>query len=304
MADTATADVKTEVAADATADAESASGSKDSDLSVDDLAAQDIELDDDSTDDSATDDDGQADEDEDSAEDGKDSDDDAAEDATDDTDKTDEKTDPASERKQELNTEIRDLVARRNTLRKEVADENAKVYGARTASELQEEINPDTGENYTPVEAQLKEMQEKQELRDYNDQVAEAQLVVDTEASRVIADFPMFDEKSSDFNKEIAQGADELMAENLIRDPNTEKLDEDGKRIPGTGQIIGTHLSVYKLYKIIADAAKIATTKGELKGQQNVKKMIASADTVSSAGPKSPSDKGIDAFDKEMDRYL
>jgi hypothetical protein len=50
---------------------------------------------------------------------------------------------------------IRDLVAERNELRKQVAANNEQVYAAREASDLLTEVNPLTGEEFTPAEAEV-----------------------------------------------------------------------------------------------------------------------------------------------------
>jgi hypothetical protein len=198
---------------------------------------------------------------------------------------------------------IRNLVNERNELRKQVADLNSSIYEARTPEQLQQEINPDTNEYYTALEARVIASEEKQALRDYNDQVADAQLSVQTDARNVIQDFPWADESSKDFNKELAPAVDEMLARNFIRDPNTEQTDKDGNRIPGTGQIVGTHLPTYQLYKLIDDAVKIGKTNGELQGQKATKKMMATADSISSAGPAAPKrDAFADAFDREFDK--
>lgn len=303
MADATTA--PSTVATDAGTSAPPAPDTTASDAkTVDEIANESIDIDaedfaaDDDTEGDDQNDDTESEESEDEAEGADDTE--AAE--GDESDTTDDKPDPAEERKQKLSDDIRKLVATRNELKKSVAAETERVYTVRSPEDLMQEVNPLTGENFTATEAEIQSMKDANELRDYNDQVAEAQLTVSTESDRVLQDFPIFDEKSPTFNKEIAEQADVLFGEILIRDTNTEQVDDKGQKIPGTGQIIGTHLSPYKLYKLIADAANVGTTKGEIKGAKNVKKMLANADTVPGNGPKTPTDKGLEAFDKELDR--
>lgn len=219
--------------------------------------------------------------------------------------KTDEQPTKADERKQQLNTEIRDLVQQRNQLRQQVEEINGKTYEARTPEQLQTEVNPQTGENYTAIEARLQAMEETQSLERYNNQVAEAQLVVNNDAEKVLREMPMFrkfedgtitrdaegnvtGEPNPLYQSAIAEQASELLDQNYIRDENT-------------GQVIGTHLPIYQLYKLINDAAQLGTTNGEIKGQKNAKKTAARVDSVSSNGPKGEAkDKFMAAFDREF----
>lgn len=242
-----------------------------------------------------------------------------AEETTDTTDSTEEKPAPAEERKQQLNTEIRDLVSQRNQLREQIKQETAMYYEARTPEQLLNEVNPETGTNYTALEARVQAQEEALALRDMNEQRAEAQLLIESESERVLRDMPIFrqfkegteaidpttgqitGEPNPEYQGALAQGAAQLLEQNYIRDPNTAQRDQNGNVIPGTGQIVGQHMSTYQLYKLINDATQLGTTNGELKGQQNAKKMAARADTVSSAGPKeSKKDAFLESFDREF----
>lgn len=190
------------------------------------------------------------------------------------------------------NTEIRDYVAAKNALKSAVEEANAKVYQPVTADELLEQENPDTGEYFTKSEAKFEAFKQQQEIREYNERVAEAQMVIEHESQRVINDFPMFDPKSDDYQPEIANEALEILKENLIRDEKT-------------GQIIGSNLSPYKFYKTIANSARLMQEKGQINGQKATEKMLASADSVSSVtqSTKPKSDLDIDGFDEEANRW-
>lgn len=205
-----------------------------------------------------------------------------------DTDETEPETQPqgkAEERKQQLNNEIRDLVSQRNTIREEVEKLNSEVYQPATDEELLGQINPETGQYYNPLEAKVAALQQAQEFDKYNTQVAEAQLTLSSEANRALNDFPMFDENSKDYNKEIAAQADEILGANLIKDPNT-------------GQIIGSHISPFKIYQTIASATQIAGAKAQDKAQKATETMLANADTSSNSPEKSSGDPMKDLLDK------
>lgn len=194
----------------------------------------------------------------------------------DDADKGDDAADKskpkgADARKDELNTEIRDLVARRNALKKEVAEKNSEVYQPATEKELVEQ-------GMDPVEAKLEAFKQEQAVRDYNDQVAEAQLTLESESDRVLRDFAWANPDNESFNKELAEEAAELLGANLVVDKNT-------------GQVVGSNISPYQLYKTLDRAAAATTTKGRLEGQKDTEAMLANADAGASASPaKKPKD--------------
>jgi hypothetical protein len=177
----------------------------------------------------------------------------------------------AEERKTQLNTEIRDLVAQRNALKDEVAKTNQQVYQPATEQELEDE-----GLNAT--DAKVEALRQRIEIRDYNDKVADAQLTIESESQRVLNDFPAFNPDSKDYDEELSTEAAQLLEANLVFDPNS-------------GQVIGSNVSPYQLYKTLARAQGISATKGQLKGQQATEQMLANADSTASASPaKKPVD--------------
>lgn len=171
----------------------------------------------------------------------------------------------ADERKAQLNSEIRDLVSQRNALKEQVAKANAEVYQVATEDELMED-------GLSVTDAKVEALRQQIEMKDYNEKVADAQLTLSTESERVLKDFPIFDPDSELYEKELAESASELLESNLITDPNS-------------GQIIGSNVSPYKLYKTLATAQGISTVKGQLKGQKDTEKMLANADSTASTAP-------------------
>lgn len=174
----------------------------------------------------------------------------------------------AEERKTQLNTEIRDLVAQRNLLRTEIEKINAETYQPATEDEL-------VDQGYDATEAKVEALRQQVEMRDYNEKVAEAQLTISSESQKVLDDFPMFNSDSEQYDKELADEAAELVQANLIQDPNT-------------GQIIGSNVPIYKIYKTLAKASGISTAKGQIKGQKDTEKMLANADTASAKTAAKP----------------
>ena len=186
----------------------------------------------------------------------------------------------AETRKDQLNGEIRDLVAQRNTLKEQVEKANAEVYQPATEKEL-------TDEGMTGLEAKVEAMRQEREMEKYNSQVADAQLTIGRESERVLQDFPIFNSDSPDFDKELFEEAAQLLQANLILDPNT-------------NQIIGSNVSPYQLYKTLARASGISTVKGQIKGQEATEKQMASVDAGGAASPPTkPKDPLMSLFLEE-----
>ena len=192
---------------------------------------------------------------------------------------------PKSENRfQTLANENRDL-------KRQVEQLTAQSYQPATEQELIDEVNPETGENYNRLEAKFESYRQQQELDKYNGQVAESQSILGTESYRVMQDFPIFNPDSEQYDAELGAEAAELLEANLIRDPNVPEIDPVTGQQTGQGIIIGSNVSPYQLYKTLARAQGISTTKGQLKGQQAAEKMLANADTASSTAPaKKPVD--------------
>ena len=221
----------------------------------------------------------------DSTENGKDASTDDSDESTEET--SHEELSPAEKRKEQLNSEIRDLVSQRNQLRAQVEEQNAQVYHVPSEEELQDQVNPETGEYYTTVEARLARMEQQQQLDKYNERIAESQLTVSTEAQRALQDFPIFDSQSKEYNPEIAAQADQILQANLVQDPNT-------------GQIVGTRVSPYQLYKSFADVWQKSQTAGAVKGQKAAEQMLSRADTPSGRTvATAKKDAFLDAFDSD-----
>lgn len=187
----------------------------------------------------------------------------------------------ADERKTELNTEIRDLVSQRNALRTEVAKANAEVYQPATEQDL-------VDEGMTATNAKVEALRQQVEMRDYNERVAEAQLTVESEANRVLRDFDWANPDSPDYKEDLATQASALLQQNLDTDPNT-------------GQIIGSRISPYQLYKTLDTATNLSAVQGQLKGQQATETMLANADTAGSVAPPKKTEDPLVALWKSDD---
>lgn len=209
----------------------------------------------------------------------------------------------AETRKQQLNNEIRDKVAERNALRKEIAELNRQKYQMKTTSDiptveaLMEQINPETNDYYTRTEAKLARIEAERELErearkldEYTDNIVDNRMRLKDEADRVLKDFPMFDESSSSYDKNLAEKAEKIAEGMLIRD--------------NSGEVIGSRGSIYDVYALVAEAVKSAGTNGEIAGRRAAEKMMGSADIIGSSSPKATGDDDNDPFLKGLRRGL
>lgn len=196
----------------------------------------------------------------------------------------------AVQRKEQLNSEIRELVARRNAIREETSRLIREKYGmqpnsqAKTEDELINTINPETGDYYTRAEAQaeitknrLDQLEQERQREAVANQIAESRLEMSQEVDNVIRDFPMFDPKSEKYNGDVADGAFEILSEAIETDPQT-------------GMQIGGKIPIYKFYSLLAKATESAKKQGEIAGREAAQKMMGTVDTVGSGRSQNSSD--------------
>ena len=204
---------------------------------------------------------------------------------------SEEKSNRAEERKQQLNTEIRDKVAERNALREEIAALSRKKFDLENEQALPEveslvgQINPNTGDYYTRAEAEnlrlnqrIDALEKQKAFEDYVERVADSRIQLSTEANQVIKDYPIFDPESDQYNPELTAAADEIMQSSLIVDDNT-------------GQVIGSRLSPYQVYSAIAKAKASGDVAGKTSGRKAALDMMNNADVSSSAKAPSSNDE-------------
>lgn len=187
------------------------------------------------------------------------------------------------QRATKVNAEIRDLVAQRNALKTEVEKLNSEVYQPATVDEL-------VAGGMSATDAKLEALDQRLQVQDYNNRVADAQLTIESESQRVLTDFPMFNPDNKEYRKDIAEEAAVFMDDNLVRDENT-------------GAIIGSNISPYRLYKTLAASHNVSAQAGQLKGQQDTEKMLARADDVGNAAPKVEKKDPVLAILEDVDGY-
>lgn len=179
-----------------------------------------------------------------------------------------DKVSKADERKEQLNKEIRDLVAQRNSLKRDVELATYDKYRAATAEQLEQQ-------GMDATEAKIEALRQEQQLAQYTAHVTELNSNIEMESMQAIHDFPVFDTKSPEYDKEFAESvAQEYMRVSGIQsDPNT-------------GFIVNASVLPYQFYKSYADAYKRASERGEVRAKKAAEKTYAAAESPSSSAPK------------------
>lgn len=199
----------------------------------------------------------------------------------------------------------------RNELRRQLAELQAKQAQLATEQDLLNEINPETGEYYSPQEIERISWQQSrqaeaervnQEL--YAAQIQQNQASVNDEAARVVKDFPLVDPNSKDFVPEIGQQYIEALNDSLVyvlpdgQQANRSTLLANGINPDTQATLVGYNSSPYKLAKLAADAYARAKSQGEAIGQANAQrateKMMANVDAPSDASSAGKSGDSLD----------
>jgi len=185
------------------------------------------------------------------------------------------------------------LANERNQLKAEL--EQLKAREAQFAQEqnLINEVNPETGEYYTPQEIeriawqQARETQAQQVAEQrYQLEVQQNQQTIDSELAKAYQDFP---ELAPESNTPLSQMATERVVKALARA-------EDGT-------VIGAYDSPYEILKTIAEATKANAAQYEANAQRATEKMLANVDPSSSATQaknKTADDELFEAYDQAI----
>jgi hypothetical protein len=178
---------------------------------------------------------------------------------------------------------FRQAINERNELRQQIVQLKAQEAQFAQEQELLNEVNPDTGDYYTPQEVERIAFQKSRENQQqqiaeqrYALEIQQNQQTIASEAQRAMQEFPEFDSTSPQYDPELTAQADLIMQQSIITDQN--------------GTVIGANISPYQLYKTIAEparkAAQKAATIGQAQAQKATEKMLANADTAPGVATK------------------
>lgn len=211
-------------------------------------------------------------------------------------------------------------------LQERLAQLNSRETQVATEQELMNQVNPETGEYYTPADAERiaryqvnEQTQQTLAQERYQLEVQQNQQALGNEATEVMQEFKWaaefvpgterFDpstgqvtgEKNPEYKPVLAERAAALLESSLIRDPNTPEVDPYTGQPTGRGAIVGSQLSPKQIYQTINESLSFGATQGELQGQKATQAMLANADVSASASQakKSKVDPDLEAFDQE-----
>jgi hypothetical protein len=216
-------------------------------------------------------------------------------------------TEKSQNRFQKLANENRELKEQLERLQSQEAQ-------VATEQNLLNEINPETGDYFTPQEAErvarqqtLETMQQQAAQQRYELEVKQSQQMIGNESVQAVNDFPMFNPESKDYNPEIAAQFDEVLGENLIYEmPDGNRYTAATLAANGVDlnspqvRLLGSNISPYKLAKLIADSTKANAGVYQANAQRFTERMLANADALG-GNTQSSKDADLDDFDKAWD---
>lgn len=158
-------------------------------------------------------------------------------------------------------------------LRDEVEALRARQAQFAQEQELLDQVNPDTGEFYTPEEvariarfntnqAEIARMQQQEVQLRTEMSLSE----IRNDAEQALKDFPMFDETSPEFNQDLYNQVEPLLQAAIIRDQN--------------GNFAGYHYLPSTVLKTVADSISFGKTQGQVMRQRSQDSMRGNADVI------------------------
>lgn len=201
------------------------------------------------------------------------------------------------------NRELKEQLQRLNTQESQVA----------TEQQLLNEVNPETGEYYTPQEAEriaraqaLEQSQQTLAQERFNLQVQQNQEAIRSEVSEVLS-LPIFSPGNNEFNPQIASQYEDLLSENTIyqyQDGNqytAKQLMQAGVNLETQAVLVGSNISPIKLAKLIADSSQANAAQYQAQAQRSTEKMLANADVTGGSSSTKTKDDASD-FDEGWDQ--
>ena len=130
-----------------------------------------------------------------------------------------------------------------------------------------------------PILAEIQALRQENQMAAFNQHVSETNASLNTESLQLMADYPVFDSKSKQYNEHLATQVNALYQ-------RVAGIETDQK----TGLITNVQTLPYDFYKSFADIHSAGAQNGQVTGQRAAEKMLAAAETPSSTAPKPPKD--------------
>lgn len=210
----------------------------------------------------------------------------------------------AQNRFQQLANERNEALAEAERVKRELEELQSRKTQVVTEQDLLNETNPETGQLYTPAEAEraaravaLDSQKSRLEEQVSEQEIRQNQLTLANEALQITTEMPIFRQfntdgsPNGDYVPELAEQYNELLSENLLykyTDGETytaKTLAENGINPETQATLVGSTVSPYKLAKLAAAAYSASALPNQIKGQKATEKMLAAADNVTNAKP-------------------
>jgi len=157
--------------------------------------------------------------------------------------------------------------AERTKLKSQVSEALAPQLQQQTAEQLVEQ-------GVDPALAEIEALKQDIEHERFINQVTELNSGLNTDANNVMRDFPVFDEKSKQYDAAFTEKVEKLYKEAA------------GFKLDPTGQfVLSANLSLYDFYQQMAEFRGSGVKQGAVEGQKAAEKMLASAESPTSTAP-------------------
>lgn len=162
-----------------------------------------------------------------------------------------------------------------------LANENRELK-RKLESKLSEEYQPVTPEDlveqgYDETTAQVEALRQQMEIDKFSASVTRLNTDLNTDAVQVIAEYPVFDPASSEYDEKFAD-----TVQNMYRQASELQFDKSGE------YVVSAKVPLYDFYKQMAEIRGSQRSSGQIEGQKNAERMLASVDAPSSAAPTTP----------------
>lgn len=161
---------------------------------------------------------------------------------------------------------IRSLANENRQLKEQLASQLQQQYRSQTADELVEQ-------GYSPTDARVEALEQQVQLQNYERHVTELNTQLNNEAVQVMSEYPVFDEKSPEYDPKFVEKVGKLYESSQLQ------FDESGN------YVTQAKTPLYDFYKEMAELRGESTVRGEVKAQKAKEKMLSSAEVPSSAKP-------------------
>ena len=162
------------------------------------------------------------------------------------------------------------------------------IIGNQFRTQTPEELVEEQG--LSEAEAKIAALEQKVELQNWRSSIIDLNANINTESLEVMKDYPVFDEKSPEYDKEFS-----TKVANMYQLAADIQFDETGE------YVTNAKISPYDFYKEMADLRGSSVRKGKIEGAKSSEQMLSSSEPASRAVSKESAEEE-DLFLKGFNR--